>query len=140
MLAKLMEPTMVMPSILVSSVRVRGDAAERDGDRGEDADDDEAEGDGGGTFCEEVGGGGHGAGAFEFQPAGGEFSGEADADAEERGADEAEAGVAAEHVLRDRHVPAMALRFDDAEEAVEHDGKADGGEREGFGAQQLRNS
>ena len=108
-----------------------------DGDCGENADDDEAEGDGRGALREEVGRSRHGAGAFEFQPAGGELRGEADADAEERCADQAEAGVAAEHVLGDVHVACVGVAVCDAEEHVEHDGKADGGEREGFGAQQF---
>ena len=101
MLAKLMEPTMVMPSILTSSMDVSETPPKVVAIDGENADDDEAEGDRGGALCEEVRGSGHRAGALEFEPAGGELSGQADTDAEERGADEAEAGIAAEHVFRD---------------------------------------
>ncbi len=70
MLAKLMEPTMVMRASWRVR-RVRGGRHEGGADDGEDADDDDAEGDGGGALGEEIGRDRHGAGAFELEPSGG---------------------------------------------------------------------
>ena len=123
-LAKLMEPTIVMPSILTSSMawRPRRAATNPCGNYREKANNDQAERDRRGTFCEEVGGGGHWARALEFQPTGGELRGHADSNAKEGGPDEAEASVASEHVFRDVDIASEGIAVGDAEEYVcEHE-------------------
>ena len=67
----------------------------------------------------------------------GALGGEADADAEERGADHAEAAVAGEHVFGGVHGVDGVAAVGEAEEDVEHERETEDGEREGAGAEEL---
>ena len=114
-----------------------GDVTERDAEEGEDGDDDERKDDGHDALGEDVGERRHGAGLLELEPAGAAVHGYSDTDAEDGGTEGAEDGVATEEIFGDRDSGADVLVavHDEAEEAVEHDGEADGGEGEGTGAE-----
>ena len=106
-------------------------ATEGDTDAAEQANDEHGEGGRHEAAGGEVGERRHGAGASKLEPAGGTLQREADADAEERGADHPEGGVAREHVFGDVEAAAKGSGFvHDAEEQIKHDWKAEGGEYE----------
>ena len=104
MLAKPTEPAMVRPSIFAISEPRDVDSAERNAiamrmltmikPKAIAVD----------AFGEEIGQRRHGARALHLQPAGVDLGCHADADAEQRRTDEAEAGVAAQHVFGDLDV------------------------------------
>jgi len=114
------------------------DVAEGDAEQGEDGHDDEREDDGHAGLGKHVGERRHGTCLLQFHPPSRAVESDANTDAEDGRAERSEDSVAAEQILGDVDcADGLVAIHHEAEEAIKHDGEADGGKRKRAGTERA---